>query len=380
MNFNARQLVPVGILGGGIVVAGLLFVSGGSAEKAVPEIKPLLVQTIAPQPEDLPIPVRGTGVVTPAKQVALMPQVAGKIVDTSPKLMPGGRFETGEVIARIDPRDYTAARDAAQSQAQRAELELALERGRGEVAEREWEMIAEEGATPSDLALRKPQYALAEQNVLAARGALVQAQLNVQRTRLTAPFNAVVVAENIDIGQVVGPASTAAVLVGTDQLWVTVSLPISEVDVLQFGDEGSSAKVIQRLSDGRTVEHAGRALQLGGALDPATRLAQVTVGIDRPFDPEQSALPLLPGAYVEVIFEGLVASQVLRIPRAALYGGDTVWVADAGKLTSRLVDVAGGDVEAVLVSSGLQAGDAIITTSLSLPVEGMPVETTEDAQ
>ena len=66
MNFNARQLVPVGILGGGIVVAGLLFVSGGSAEKAVPEIKPLLVQTIAPQPEDLPIPVRGTGVVTPA--------------------------------------------------------------------------------------------------------------------------------------------------------------------------------------------------------------------------------------------------------------------------------------------------------------------------
>ena len=104
------------------------------------------------------------------------------------------------------------------------------------------------------------------------------------------------------------------------------------------------------------------------------------MGIDRPYDPEQSALPLLPGAYVEVIFEGLVASQVLRIPRAAVYGGDTVWVTDDGKLASRLVEVAGGDGEAVLVSSGLQAGDAIITTSLSLPVEGMPVETAEVAQ
>ena len=368
---------PRGILAAGFVVAGLLFVSGGSAQKAVPGAASSGSDHRS-QPEISPSPCAAR-CRDPSQQVALMPQVAGKIVETSPKLMPGGRFEAGEVIARIDPRDYTAARDAAQSQAQRAELELALERGRGEVAEREWEMIAEEGAAPTDLALRKPQYALAEQNVLAARGALKQAQLNVQRTRLTAPFNAVVVAENIDVGQVVGPASTAAMLVGTDQLWVTVSLPISEVDVLQFGDDGSSAKVIQRLSDGRTVEHAGRALQLG---EPRSRhpTAQVTVGIDRPYDPEQSALPLLPGAYVEVIFEGLVASQVLRIPRAAVYGGDTVWVTDDGKLASRLVEIAGGDEEAVLVSSGLQAGDAIITTSLSLPVEGMPVETAEVAQ
>ena len=152
MKFNSRQLLPIGILGGGIAIAGLLITSGGSAQKAVPEVKPLLVQTIAPQLEDLPVPVRGTGVVTPAKQVALMPQVAGKIVETSAKLMPGGRFQAGELIARIDPRDYTAARDAAQSQAQRAELELALERGRGEVAEREWEMIAEEGSTAADSA------------------------------------------------------------------------------------------------------------------------------------------------------------------------------------------------------------------------------------
>ena len=380
MKLNPRQLLPVGILAGGVAIAGLLIASGGSAQKAAPDIKPLLVQTISPQLQDLPIPVRGTGVVTPAKQVAVVPQVAGKIVETSPKLMPGGRFKTGEVIAKIDARDYLAARDAAQSQAQRAELELALERGRGEVAEREWTLIGEAGSTPTDLALRKPQYALAEQNLVAAKGALTQASLNVQRTRLTAPFNAVVVSENIDIGQVVGPGSTAATLVGTDQLWVTVSLPISEVDVLQFGEDGSAARVIQRLSDGRTVEHEGRALQLGGALDPATRLAQVTVGIDRPYDPEKSALPLLPGAYVEVIFEGLVASQVSRIPRAALYGGDTVWVTQDGTLARRTVEVAGGDGEAVLVSNGLKSGDAIITTALSLPVAGTPVETAESSE
>jgi len=89
---------------------------------------------------------------------------------------------------------------------------------------------------------------------------------------------------------------------------------------------------------------------------------------------------LLPGAYVEVIFEGLVASQVSRIPRAALYGGDTVWVTQDGTLARRTVEVAGGDGEAVLVSNGLKSGDAIITTALSLPVAGTPVETAESSE
>ena len=380
MKISSRQLLPAGIFVGGLLGAGLLIASGGSAQKTAPALKPLLVQTLESRLQDLPIPVRGTGVVIPSKQVALVPQVAGKIVETSDSLMPGGRFTAGELIARVDPRDYVVARDAAKSQAQRAELELELERGRGEVAEREWALVGDDDTAPTDLALRKPQYALAEQNLLAARGALTQAELNVSRTRLTAPFNAVVVTESIDIGQVVGPGSPVATLIGTDQLWVTVSLPIAEVEALSFGEAGSRARVIQRLSDGRTVEHMGKALQLGGALDPATRLAQVTVGIDNPYDPESTALPLLPGAYVEVIFEGLIATQVAKIPRSALYEGDTVWVASDGALEKRAVEVIGGDEHAVIVRNGLGDGDALITTSLSLPVEGTPIKTTETMQ
>jgi len=376
MNSKKRILVPLGIVVAGAALTGILIATGGSASKETPPVKALLVETLDPNPEDIPIPVRGTGVVTAAQQVALVPQVSGKITQTNPRLLPGGRFKTGEVIAHIDPRDYLALRDQAQSQAQRAELELALEKGRGEVAQREWELVGEDGTEPSDLALRKPQYALAEQNVVAAKGALQQAQLNVSRTRLTAPFNSVVVSESIDIGQVVGPGTVAATLIGTDQLWVKVSLPMSEVDVLKFRDTegpGSPARVIQRLADGRIVEHSGHALQLGGALDPQTRLAQVTVAIDKPFDSESSSLPLLPGAYVEVIFEGLLASQVIRLPRAAVYNGNTVWVAADQILARRTVEITGSDADSVLVASGLSPGDSIITTALSLPVEGTPV-------
>jgi len=373
---DRKKLLPVGILLGGVAIAALMIASGGDAEKGSPEVKALPISTQTVQAEDLPVPVRGTGVVTAAQQVALVPQVSGKIVETDPRLMPGARFLAGETLASIDSRDYQAMLDQARSNTQRAELELALETGRGEVAEREWEMLNQDGSQPTELALRAPHLALAEQNVIAARGALTQAKLNMQRTRLTAPFNAVVVAESIDLGQVVGPSSVVATLVGTDQLWVTVSLPMSEVDALQFqsADEpGSRATVLHRLAGGRIVEHIGEALQLGGALDPQTRLAQVTVAVVNPFDTSEGQTPLLPGAYVEVVFDGLVANQVIRVPRSALYNGDQVWVNDAGKLAARTVQITGGDALSVLVEDGLLPGDEIVVSALSLPIEGMPV-------
>jgi RND family efflux transporter MFP subunit len=298
------------------------------------------------------------------------------IVSTDPRLIPGGRFEAGETIARIESGDYRASLEQAQSNAQRAELELALESGRSQVAVREWSLLNEGASGVSDLAMRKPHLALAEQAVIAARSALSSARLNIDRTRLTAPFNAIVVNKNIDLGQVVGPGVAVATLVGTDQLWVNVSLPLGDLDVLQLQGRdgtGSQARVIHRLSQGRQIEYEGVALQLGGALDDATRQAQVTVAIEQPFDQEGIRLPLLPGAYVEVIFEGLLATEVVQIPRSAVYDGATVWVNAGGVLTPRQVHIAGGDKETVLVDEGLEDGDEIIISALSLPLAGMPV-------
>ena len=370
-------LRPLLIVAAGIGIAGAMIASKGEAEKASVEAKPLLVEAIPIETADLPIPVRGTGTVVAAQRVAIVPQVGGKIVAVSDQLMPGGRFAAGEVIARIEPRDHQAALDQARSNAQRAALELALEEGRNEVAEREWELLREGGTEPSELALRKPQLALAKQTATAAKGALIAAELNFSRTRLRAPFNAVVLEENIDLGQVVGPGGPVATLVGTDQLWVNVSLPLAEIDLLQFASRdgtGSSATILQRLADGRQLSFAGTALQMGGTLDPTTRQAQVTVAIDRPFDQPDSPLPLLPGAYVEVVFAGVTAKAVAQIPRSAVHNGDTAWVSVDGVLTPRTVTVSGGDADTVMVQDGFRDGDLLVTSALSLPLAGTPLQ------
>ena len=376
--WKQRLLPPLIILGAGIIAGGLI-VLGEEAVKTPPEVTPTLVQAQTVIPEDTSVTVQATGTVQPAREVALVPQVAGRVVEISDNLVPGGRVQQGELLAMIEQRDYLAAHAQAQSQLRQAELELELERGRAATAQREWDILEAGGDAPSRsrLALREPHMEVARARLRAAQAAVRQAEGNLGRTRLKAPFNAVVVQENLDVGQVVGPAGAVAKLVGTDMLWVTVSVSITDLDKLDLpsgASPGSPAEVIQRLGNGKKVIHTGRLLRLAGQLDAQTRQAQVTVAVDRPFDPVDGAIPLLPGAYVEVRMQGRPVPAAFRIPRAALHSGDTVWLVVEDALAPRQVTVSGGDEQHVLISSGLNEADTLVTSPLSLPVEGQPVQ------
>jgi len=376
--WKKRLLPPAIVLGAG-VIAGALIALGGSAEKTPPTVTPTVVELWTATPETTFASIRGTGVVQPARQVSVIPQVAGRIVYVSPQFVSGGRIAEGEVYARIEDRDYRTAHAAAKSQLRQAELELELEKGRGAVAAREWEMLqaGDTEATPSPLALRQPHLGVAEARASAARTALSQASANLERTQLKAPFNAIVVSEQIDVGQVVAPGAPIAQLVGTDRLWVSVSVPVSQLRDLGISSTSrpnASAVVHQRLGNGVHQTSEAQVLRLGGQLDPQTRHAAVIVAVDDPFDALPGSAPLLPGAYVEVDIEGRPLSDVFRIPRRALYDGKRVWVAHDGVLAAREIAIESGDEESVLVTGELATGEAVIMSALSLPVPGMPVE------
>lgn len=379
-----KRLLPPMIIGGCGLIAGALISLGGSAEKTPPVVTPMLVETLTIQPEDTTAVVRATGVLQPAQQVAIVPQVAGRIVEISDQLMPGGRVAQGDVLAMIEQRDFLAAHAQAQAQLRQAELNLALEQGRAATAEREWKVLNAQGDAPqrTRLATRQPHLEAAQAQVRAAKGGVNQAEGNLSRTRLRAPFNAVVVKESLDVGQVVGPGGPVATLVGTDSLWVTVSIPVSALTDLNLqsgASPGTPVEVIHRLAEGKRVVHNGRLLRLGGQLDPNTRQAQVTVAVDQPFDPADNVVPLLPGTHVEVAIQGRGVPQAFRIPRSALHDGTRVWVVADGILDARDVTVSTGDADTVVVSDGMSAGDQIVTSPLALPVVGQPVTVLENS-
>lgn len=368
-----RVVAPIGILGLGLGCAGALvaFAPGPSSEEG--QEVATAVEVIEVQPQEISAVVQVTGTVQAAKQVGLTPEVQGRVVYVDDRLSPGGRFSEGETLLRVDARDYRAALAADEARLAQAELEVALERKRQLTAAREWELVG--GSDDEEpLALRRPHLKVAEANLASAVAATDRSRLNVSRTSLRAPFNAIVINETVDKGQVVGPGAPVVTLVGTDAVRVVASMPVEKLRRIEapgFGSgSGSSARIIQRGVGGERVVRTGQVTGVSGQLDPQTRTAQVVITVP---DPLSGDAPLLPGSFVEVEVVGRTLSDAVAIPRVALSGANKVWVVRDDRLAGVEVDVGWRAQDEVYVTAGLAAADQVVVTPISLPVEGMLV-------
>ncbi|MBN2342692.1 MAG: efflux RND transporter periplasmic adaptor subunit [Deltaproteobacteria bacterium] len=382
-----KVILPLIIVG--IGVAALIQLKGKvkKAEHVEPQERVLMVETETVSLQSLPMKVTASGSVRAAKQIVLTPEVTGRITYISPNLIPGSRFAAGELIARIDKRDYKLALEQQVGQVEQAKLNLTVEQSRGQVAKEEWALLT--GGSPSQddnqasLALRKPYLEEARQAEQSARSGLDRAKLNLKKTVIKAPFDALVLEKGVDIGQVVGPSSQVVSLMGTEELWVDVSVPVEQLSSIQIpgfnSDTGSPATVIQKVGGDRSVLRTGTVIRLQGQLDSRNRTATLLVSVPNPFDAKDGALPLLAGAYVEVEIHGDVMTDVVRIPRGALREGVYVWLATKdNRMKRRDVVVGWREPENVIVTSGLAGGDEIITSPVSFPLDGMRIHRVDE--
>ena len=91
--------------------------------------------------EDVAVTVTAFGTVRPRKQLDITPQVSGVVLEVSPNLISGGFVAEGELLLRIDPRDYELAVERARAEGARATYELTRASEEAEVARQEWEML-----------------------------------------------------------------------------------------------------------------------------------------------------------------------------------------------------------------------------------------------
>ncbi|MEJ2602855.1 MAG: efflux RND transporter periplasmic adaptor subunit [Gammaproteobacteria bacterium] len=377
-NRRRQLLFAAAVLVAGVAVAALLLATRSEPQKAPRVERGTLVATWTAETRTERFTVPAQGVVRPARRVAVQPQVGGKVVEINDALVPGGLVSAGDLLFRIEDEDYRLAVESARTRLAEAEAQLALERGRRRVAEREWRLFAderdEEGADPA-LALREPQLAAAEAAVDAATAQLRQAELNLARTRVSAPFNALVLEENVDPGQTLSPQSLAATLAGTDEAWVQAALPVDRLPYVHLPDDDGSGGSIAEIhydAGGTSIVRRGRVARLLGDLDPAGRLARVLVTIDDPLALETGGLPLFFDSYVDVEIESDRVLEIVPLERAWLRPGDRVYVyGEDGRLDIRDLEIGWRTPERVMVAGGLRAGELVITSPLASPVEGM---------
>lgn len=370
-----KILIPLSIVGAGALLMVVMINSASSESREEPKPVILTVKAMTIQAETIAAAVQGTGTVRAAKVLPLSAQVSGVVTELSDRLQPGGRFQPGEVIARIDARDYKLAVAQEAARVEQAELEFQLAEQRQAAAQREWEILGNQGEAP-ELAARKPQLEAARLALESARAGKERAELNLSRTTLRSPFSTIVQKEDIEVGQLVGPGQPVMTLLGTDEFWVRVSVPaarLQDIDVPDFNTEtGSEAIVLYRPSGTTKVQRTAIVRRLEATLDPQARTATLIISIPDPLDTE--GLPILPGAYVEVEIQGKVRENVVRLPASAVVDGDTVLIATAeSTLDERKVDIGWKHRSEVFVTSGLNDGDRVIVTPVSFPIVGAPL-------
>ncbi len=372
----------------------LIFVVGGGLSVVListgPETKPeektssaKIVQVIPVMPETRHISVSVYGSVIPAKKVVIKPQVSGQVIHQSDSVSIGGRFKEGEEIIRIDSKDYELALAEVKSNLEQARFEREVESGRQVIARREWDEL-QSGLDMEDvnrsLVLRQPHLRRAEALMEKAINDIEIAELQLSRTVITAPFNAMVIKESVEVGQLLSPNSEICQLVGTDEFWIQVTVPFSQLKWIQFpeGDKpGAEANVILDTGDGEATVWKGRVVRLLSDLDPLGRMARLVVSVEDPLginNRSSNPLPLLLGSYVEVSIDAGDLEDAIRVPRESLREGNQIWVVGSDNLLKVLqAEILWPEKETMLISNNLEKGDRLVVSDLRVALPKMEV-------
>jgi RND family efflux transporter MFP subunit len=364
-----------------------LYSTSPKTKKAVHERPVPLVQTAALNLERKQVFIEAFGTVIPAKRITMQSEVEGRIISQHPELVPGGLIYQDDVLIQIDPAEYELKVNEYMAELQEATFELDLEQGKQVIAQREWELMEDEIDTSGEgksLALREPHLRLVRAKVEKAKNRLAAAELALKRTSITTPFNAIVLKEFVDRGQLVSRQTNLATLVGTDQFWIRVSVPVSVLHRISYPDgnkgKGSDAQVLFEPVSGSPIARQGQVLRMMGDLDPEGRMARLIIGVDDPLDlgvelqHGREKGRLLLGSYVKVSIHAGFFDAVYEIPRHALREGDVIWVMDKKeKLQIRQLRVVWRLEESVLARADLMEGDSLILSRLQSPLPGTKI-------
>lgn len=325
--------------------------------------------------------VSGTGSAQSRYEVSITPQIKGRVSELSPQMVAGGTFQKGEMLFAIEDVDYQLAIAHAQATLAQAELELLRNENLADLARKEWHSLnSESDLEPNPLVVYEPQLKSARALRDAAQANVKQAELNLQRTRVFAPFDCYVRSEQLEIGQFLNAGAPVATVAGIEQIEIVVPLPLEEIVWLQVPRKGTkqrgSLAKVELQSGGRTFHWQGEITRSLGEIDPRNRMARVVVTVNDPFteDTEKANLlnDLLPGMFVNVQILGEELSDIISVPRGAMHDNDTIWVIDdENRLHIREVDILRRERDEVLIRSGLEANEKIVLTNLSGAAEGM---------
>lgn len=332
---------------------------------------PLLNAQIA-KIENIQVIIGGFGTVQPKVEVTIIPQVSGKIIDCHDDFVNGGFFKAGEPLIVIEPNDYALA-------VEQAKVAYEKELAEQKVALLEWDQINPNKKPNSPLVTRELQLKAAEAN-------LKIAELSLERTKISMPFDGRVAKESVDLGQYIPIGQPIATVYSTHA--VEIAIPLADTQLEWFdvpmgysngsddANEVKGAEVRVRAEfAGKEHKWKGYVSRTRGQIDPLSRMVYVVVEVENPFKSTKSRPPLVPGMFVEIDILGRKINKIIRIPRYAIRNGGQVWIEIEGTLNIVDVDILRLDKKHAYIANGLNDGDIVVTSPMDIVTDGMKIKT-----
>ena len=391
-----RIVTPIAVLIVAIAIGSALVLNRPEAKQQPRQPPVLLVDTLTATRIPTTFTVTTQGEVAPRTETTLISEVSGQIVEVSPSFVSGGFFREGELLVRIDPRIYNARVKRARANVAAARTQVATENAMAGYALEDWRRLQElreddnwqrehtgRGHTreaPSDLTLRKPQLAAAIAQLESAEAELVEAEGDLERTSIRAPYSGMVREKLSDVGQYVRVGDRMASVFAVD--YAEVRLPLTQAD-LQYlvlprsiGASPAPVTLTARVA-GVDQRWDGAVTRTEGVFDSRTRVLYAVAQVQDPYGIENAhPEPLRMGTFVNAEIRGRNAGALFAVPRHALYKGTTVWlVDDDNRLEPAEIGIVRADTDYVYVDRGLEVGDRICITPMEQPLPGMPVRT-----
>ena len=376
-----RKLSPFLILAVGICGYYYLVITTPEAVRRDPPEPIIDVETATLQKQDFTVVLRSQGTVSARTESTLIPEVSGKIISVSPNFREGGFFSKGDVLLEIDPSDYRTALTIAEANLADARVRLAEEEEQSKQAQIDWERLGA-GERPTDLVLRVPQLARARSNVMAAEARVNEARRNLERTRISVPYDGRVLTQDVDIGQVVGQNTRLARVYAVD--YAEIRLPLTTAEyafldikpVVRRETRAQDNLPVKLSADFGKERHTwkGRIVRVEGAIDTTSRQIFVVGQVDDPYGPAHNE-PLKVGLFVEAEIEGSVLKDVYVLPRTALREAHYIMTLDDEYRILRVpVDPIWADEDVIVFrKDSLPEGTLVSVTQIALAIDGLKV-------
>ncbi len=378
-----KTTLPVMVLVASTLIAAVLIATGPEPERRIPPPSLPTVEVLVTAPTSYEVEVATRGTVSPRTQSTLIPEISGRIIETAASFRNGGFFEKDDVLLTIDPRDYEIALIVARSELAQARLRLREEEAQAEQARKDWDKLGD-GTEPTALVLRKPQLISSRAAVAAAQARLRRAEIDLERTRIRAPYAGRVLEKSADVGQYVTQGTVLAAIYAVD--YVEIRLPLTDqqqtfldLPELYRGEDQvreRGPEVILSAQVGRQKPHnwIGHIVRTEGAIDIRSRQLFAIAQVDDPYGRHGSRPPLKVGQFVQARIKGNHIDNVYVVPRGAVKNGNEVFVVGANdRLERRRLNIIWRDTDNVVATDGLAPNERIALTPLPFAADGVLV-------